>query len=74
MNRRLCRTALVLAVAGQSLVATATRLPYDYVRPMTAVVQRVSNALLTSPRWGYSLDRLRGGLEVPVNSHLRSRT
>ena len=74
MNYRLCRTALAFAVAGQSLVAPVARIPCDYVRPITAIVQRVSDALLTSPRWGSSLDRLGGRFEVTISTYSRSPT
>ena len=58
MTYPLRRTVLLLAVAGQTVVVPVARLSCDYVRPVTAVLQRANNALLTAPRWGYALDRL----------------
>ena len=57
MNHRIGPAALVLALAGPSIVVPAARLCCDYVRPVTAVVQRIHAALPKSPRWGYALDR-----------------
>jgi hypothetical protein len=57
MVRPIHRAALVIALAGQSLAAPVARLSCDYVRPVTAAMQRVYTALPTSPRWGYVMDR-----------------
>ena len=64
MNQAFRRTALILAVAGQSIVVPVARISCDFVRPATAMLQRVNNALPTSPRWGYSLDRLGKAAEM----------
>ena len=57
MNRQLHRAALVLALAGHSIVTPVARLSCEYVRPVTAALQRVYTALPTTPRWGHVMDR-----------------
>jgi hypothetical protein len=74
MNPRFCRTALVFALAGQSLVGPAARIPCDYVRSVTQAAQWVSNLVATSPRWGYSVDRLGRTFEMRVIPNSRSST
>jgi hypothetical protein len=70
MNRQLHRAALVLALAGQSIVAPVARLSCDYVRPVTVALQRVSSALPTSPRWGHVTDRAgAASRNTPFSTH-----
>ena len=74
MTYPLRRAVLLLAVAGQSVVVPAARISCDFVRPVTAVLQRANKALLTAPRWGYTLDRLGAAAELRAIPLKRSLT
>jgi hypothetical protein len=74
MTYPLRRTVLLLAVAGQTAVVPVARLSCDYVRPVTAILQRANSALLTAPRWGHGLDRLGAPAELRAIPYPRSLT
>lgn len=74
MSLHIRETALILVMAGQSILVPVARISCDFVRPVTAMLQRVSNALPTSPRWGYSLDRLGTSAELRAVLHPGSLT
>jgi hypothetical protein len=54
----LCRIALLAAIAAQSLPSLVTRLTGEHAEAAAALLQRANNAVVTSPRWGHSLERV----------------
>ena len=68
----LCRIALLAAVAAQAFAPLGTRLAGGHGTTATALLQRANNAVVTSPRWGHSLDRVASAVNRQPVVHPRS--